>query len=297
MDKDPFERASTGLPSTSFSTADPHRGRISGDESRHDPLQRRPARRSRPNSRRDRRVLALLACRQALRARSLVLGQGRGAGGDEEDPLHGRARSSKDTHHEPRRRTVREGAPWLGEHLVINSSPLIFLARIGSLELLREVAHTVWVPERVFSQVVDDAPEKPGAAQVRAADWLQLRRPRSDILEDVAQFLDPGEADTVAIAHEIESSVVVLDDNGGAGAGAESSRRTSRIRPVGRFGLRARVRGVPRPAPGSGPPARPRCTARRPRCECRRGRSAGPPAPNSRARPPRSPAEAPAACR
>lgn len=68
------------------------------------------------------------------------------------------------------------------------------------------------MPERVFSQVVDDAPEKPGAAQVRAADWLQLRRPRSDILEDVAQFLDPGEADTVAIAHEIESSVVVLDD-------------------------------------------------------------------------------------
>jgi len=59
--------------------------------------------------------------------------------------------------------------------VVSDASPLINLARIGQLDLLRQLYGTMLLPEAVWQEVVVDGAGQPGAAEVRAADWIHTR--------------------------------------------------------------------------------------------------------------------------
>ena len=52
--------------------------------------------------------------------------------------------------------------------VVADAGPLIIWARLGRLDLLREVCGEVWVPKLVEREAVND-PRRPGAAAAPAA--------------------------------------------------------------------------------------------------------------------------------
>ena len=57
-------------------------------------------------------------------------------------------------------------------NLVLDSSALITLARIGRLDLLRQLARGVAIPEAVYEEVVQAGQGRQGSREVAQAEWI-----------------------------------------------------------------------------------------------------------------------------
>jgi predicted nucleic acid-binding protein len=97
--------------------------------------------------------------------------------------------------------------------IVADAGPLIGLARIDQLALLRGLFSAVIVPQLVFNECVQAA-NKPGATAIRKAaeaDWLNVRLSQAGV-----EFLRPanlGNVEVAAIALALElASMVLMDD-------------------------------------------------------------------------------------
>ncbi|MEW5935445.1 MAG: DUF3368 domain-containing protein [Bacillota bacterium] len=105
--------------------------------------------------------------------------------------------------------------------MVSDSSPLINLARIGMLWLLRELFGEILVPDAVWEEVVVDGAGQPGAGEVGAAAWIRKRsvanRPLVSVLR---RDLGPGEAEAIALALEAGARLLLMDER----AGREAAR-------------------------------------------------------------------------
>ena len=53
--------------------------------------------------------------------------------------------------------------------VVSDTTPLLYLARVGRLDLLREIYAEVVVPQTVWDELVEARPDAPGVLAVRAA--------------------------------------------------------------------------------------------------------------------------------
>ena len=116
---------------------------------------------------------------------------------------------------------------------IVNTAPLIFLSKIGKLELLRIGAEKIYVPGTVLRElnVVQDAATK--AIHTVLGDWLfEKSCTETNLLKLTMQALDPGEAEVVALALELSTKDVVLDD-----LDARRFARRSGLQPIGTLGL------------------------------------------------------------
>ena len=92
--------------------------------------------------------------------------------------------------------------------LVSNSSPLIALAKIGMLGVLRE---KIVIPKAVFAELTES--KKDYADELGA--WCKERvievknRKAVDYLE---MMLGKGEAEAIALAEELKTNIVLIDD-------------------------------------------------------------------------------------
>jgi uncharacterized protein len=97
--------------------------------------------------------------------------------------------------------------------VVSNATPLIALSKITHLALLQELFGTVLIPEAVYDEVVTRASGRPGSAEVQQADWIQKKavtdRTKIDYLR---ADLDPGEAEALVLAEELDAAWVLLDE-------------------------------------------------------------------------------------
>lgn len=116
---------------------------------------------------------------------------------------------------------------------VVNTAPLIFLAKLGRLKLLRLGTESVYVPSIVLGELRTYPDEASLAVHDILGSWLVERNSsRSDLLKLASQALDPGEAAVIALALELGTPDVVLDD--------QDARRfafRSGLHPIGTLGL------------------------------------------------------------
>jgi len=126
--------------------------------------------------------------------------------------------------------------PW-----VVDASPLLFLAKIDRLAVLRDRAPEVLIPKAVLGEILAHA--DPAAAVLREAaeTWLHVagiddRRAVELLLAD----LGPGETEVIALARERGTARVVMDD-----LDARRFARRVGLAPIGTLGLllAARLRG------------------------------------------------------
>lgn len=116
---------------------------------------------------------------------------------------------------------------------VANTAPLIFLSKIGKLELLRIGAEVVYAPVTVLSELRAIQDEATRAVQALLGTWLLEKAcTQPNLLALAAQALDPGEAEVVALALELGTKDVVLDD-----LDARRFARRSGLQPIGTLGL------------------------------------------------------------
>ena len=97
--------------------------------------------------------------------------------------------------------------------VVSDASPLINLARIGRLDLLRLLYETLLIPEAVWQEVVINGAGQPGSAEVRAADWIHKEAiANGPLVRALRQTLGAGEAEAIVLALEADAALLLMDE-------------------------------------------------------------------------------------
>jgi len=110
--------------------------------------------------------------------------------------------------------------------VVSNTSPIINLATIGQLDLLRQLYGRVVIPQAVYDEIVETGAQQPGAVQVRTSDWIETRQVSDRRLAaELEAEVDKGEAQAIVLAKELQADLLLIDERKGR-------------RVAGRFGIR-----------------------------------------------------------
>jgi len=100
--------------------------------------------------------------------------------------------------------------------VVGNTSPLTNLAAIGLFDLLCRLYGRLHITEGVWEELNAGGRHWPGRDEVAGADWVERHVVQNQALVTALQRdLDRGEAETVALALEIDAQLVLLDEREG----------------------------------------------------------------------------------
>ncbi len=95
--------------------------------------------------------------------------------------------------------------------VVSDTSPILSLALIGRLELLRDLYQVIVIPEAVRAEIV--ATHQTGAREVSQADWILTRPIDPDIvLKLLLREVDRGEAEAIGLALQARADVLLIDE-------------------------------------------------------------------------------------
>jgi predicted nucleic acid-binding protein len=98
--------------------------------------------------------------------------------------------------------------------IVVNSGPLISLARIGLLDLLPRLFEEILVPAAVFREVTQDL-SLPGAREIQDAKWLAISDVSDHSAVDRLSFwLDAGESEVLVLAQELGVTAAIDERRG-----------------------------------------------------------------------------------
>jgi predicted nucleic acid-binding protein len=116
--------------------------------------------------------------------------------------------------------------------VVSDASPLISLAAIGRLDLLRQFFGTLTIPAFVHEEVTRAA-GRAGAGELASSDWVVVRKLGNEFLARALDGeLDRGEAEAIALAVELKADLVLIDERRGRAVAARFG-----LRVVGVLGL------------------------------------------------------------
>ena len=108
--------------------------------------------------------------------------------------------------------------------IVADTGPLIALARAGRLDLLRHMYRQVVIPPAVHGELAIGS-RRPGAtalAGALAAGWLCVQPVgNQQVLQELGQLLDLGEAEAIALAEQLHARFLLIDE----AAGRQIARR------------------------------------------------------------------------
>jgi len=116
--------------------------------------------------------------------------------------------------------------------VVSDSGPLIALARIDRLGLLRQMSSQVLVPPAVWNEVVEQAKDAPGAREIGDASWVSVQAPDALAADALSVMVDRGEAEAISLAMGVSDSLLLVDD-----ARARRLAESLSVRRMGTIGL------------------------------------------------------------
>ncbi len=97
--------------------------------------------------------------------------------------------------------------------VVSNTSPIINLAAVGQLNLLHQLYGELIVPQAVYDEIVVAGEGLPGSAEVATSDWIHPQSAANRTAVTALQSeLDPGEAEAIALAVELNADMLLLDE-------------------------------------------------------------------------------------
>lgn len=127
------------------------------------------------------------------------------------------------------------------QKVVSNSSPLVYLAKIGRLNLIRDVYGQIWIPEAVFNETVTQGKIlkiiDASIIEEAVGNWVLRERVSSETDSKYA-FLDEdnrmglGEKQALKLCKQLDADIFIVDD--------KEARRVSRIlkiKPIGTCGI------------------------------------------------------------
>ena len=95
--------------------------------------------------------------------------------------------------------------------VVSDTSPILSLALIGRLELLRDLYGTITIPDAVRSELLTT--EQSGAREVAQVDWIITRPIEYDVvLKLLLREVDRGEAEAIGLALQSNADILLVDE-------------------------------------------------------------------------------------
>lgn len=95
---------------------------------------------------------------------------------------------------------------------ISNTSPLLYLYRIGAILWLPEFFDEVWIPDAVKNELLTGKSKGYDVPDPSDYTWLKLINPKSMPSEWLALELGAGEVASMALALENQSYIILLDD-------------------------------------------------------------------------------------
>lgn len=97
---------------------------------------------------------------------------------------------------------------------VSNSSPIIHLAKIGKLDLLRDLSEDLFIPPAVYEECIVEGKGRPEVEIIKKATrWMKIRKPQDGNLVKLLRYeIDDGEAEAIVLALEINAELLLIDD-------------------------------------------------------------------------------------
>ncbi len=126
--------------------------------------------------------------------------------------------------------------------VVSNTSPLINLAAIGQFDLLRQLYTDLHIAAAVWQEIDVGDSSWPGRNEVAQAEWIEQNEVQNrSLVRALQKDLDRGEAETIALALELNADLVLLDERAGRRA---ASRQGLRVVGVVGILLAAKAQGL-----------------------------------------------------
>jgi hypothetical protein len=98
---------------------------------------------------------------------------------------------------------------------VSNSTPLIALAKINQLNLLKDYFGEIYIPEEVYDEVVRRGSSLAGSSEVASSPWIKVEQVRNRMaVEALSLSLDKGEAEAIVLSKEMNSLLIIDDGDG-----------------------------------------------------------------------------------
>ena len=124
--------------------------------------------------------------------------------------------------------------------VVSNTSPILNLAIIGKLELLRNQCQQILIPPAVLCELRVNE-DLPGAIVIRealSAGWVQIMEPENQFLTKALQrYLDVGESEAISLSLQVGASLLLLDEKD-----ARSAAKDFGLRVAGVLGVLCRAK-------------------------------------------------------
>lgn len=100
--------------------------------------------------------------------------------------------------------------------VVSNTWPLTNLAAIGQFDLLRRLYGELHIANGVWDELNANSRRWPGADNVASATWIKRHPAQNQALVDTLRGdLDDGEAQSIALAVELDATLILLDEKEG----------------------------------------------------------------------------------
>ena len=94
--------------------------------------------------------------------------------------------------------------------VIVNTTPLIALAGIGQLGLLRQLYTEVMIPCAVDCEIISE----PARTLVSAADWIKIKSITGKVQKSsFSSRLHSGEMEVILLAQETKADLLIMDDN------------------------------------------------------------------------------------
>jgi len=95
--------------------------------------------------------------------------------------------------------------------VIANTTPLISLASIGKLELLKDIFGEIIIAEAVYNEI--KAKQGYGYSEIDT-DYIKVQSIKGIVYRDfLLNQLDLGETETIILAKEIDADFVIIDEN------------------------------------------------------------------------------------
>jgi predicted nucleic acid-binding protein len=100
--------------------------------------------------------------------------------------------------------------------IVSNTSPITNLAAVHQLNLLQQLYGNIIIPEAVNLELTGVGTPVPGTVEVQTFEWIETRRVANrNLVTQLQQELDDGEAEAIALAIELNANRLLIDERRG----------------------------------------------------------------------------------
>ena len=119
--------------------------------------------------------------------------------------------------------------------VVSNTSPIMNLAIIGELSLLRDQFGEVLIPGAVLEElrVEENLPGSQSVRDALKAGWIRIETVKLDpLVRAMERDLDKGEAEAIALAMQVNADWVLMDERDG-----RKAAKSMKLKVVGVLGI------------------------------------------------------------